>query len=64
MQESAITLERQSQKAQGLLNKISQVTSLDYVHLRMAQSFSLAEQCEWLRDIAFFCQREYPLHAV
>lgn len=62
MQESANTLERQSQKAQELLDKIYQMTSLDNVHLHTAQSFSLTDQCEWLRDIAFFCQRQYPLY--
>ena len=60
MQECVSALERQSQKAQELLDKVTQMTSLDAVHLRTAQSFSLVDQCEWLRDIAFFCQREYP----
>lgn len=61
MQECVNALERQSQKAQELLDKITQMTSLNAVHLRTAQSFSLADQCEWLRDIAFFCQKEYPI---
>ena len=53
MQESASTLERQSQKAQELLDKI---------HQRTSQSFSIVDQAEWLKDTAFCCQREYPIH--
>ena len=62
MQESASTLERQSQKAQELLDKIFEVTSLDFVHQRTSQSFSIVDQAEWLKDTAFCCQREYPTH--
>jgi ElaB/YqjD/DUF883 family membrane-anchored ribosome-binding protein len=63
MSETAGIFENQSRKAHQVLNALVQTgPPEETLYLHSALSFSVIDQAEWIKDLAFICTKEYPVN--